>query len=115
MIFYAGFTTITSTAVLFGKTTLHMTPSSLIIVGILTPSAGILGSLVWPRLQKRFAWSNVRVLTILIILASMIPAYGCLGFIPAFQRGDLKFGGLTTKEELFVLCVVFGEPSRLCG
>ncbi|KAF8883023.1 vacuole effluxer Atg22 like-domain-containing protein [Infundibulicybe gibba] len=48
-----GFTTITSTAILFGKTTLNMPPSSLILVGVLTPTSGILGSLVWPVLQRK--------------------------------------------------------------
>jgi len=88
-----------------------MTPSSLIVVGILSPSAGILGSLLWPKLQKRFGWSNLRVLATLVVLASAIPAYGCLGFIPFFQKSSVKFGGLTTKEELYVLAAVFGLSS----
>ena len=101
----AGFTTITSTAILFGKTTLHMSPSALILVGVLTPTSGILGSLAWPFLQRRFAWTNLQVLVLLVIMASMIPAYGCLGFI--FQ-GRTKFGGLTSQEEMFGLAVYFG-------
>ncbi|KAJ7186951.1 autophagy-type protein 22, partial [Mycena filopes] len=104
-----GFTTITSTAVLFGKTTLHMEPSSLIVIGVLTPLAGILGSLLWPRLQRRFGWSNLRVLITLVVLASAIPAYGCLGFLPVFRRGDVKFGGLTTQGEMFGLALYFGS------
>ncbi|KAJ7747674.1 autophagy-related protein 22-like protein [Mycena maculata] len=102
-----GFTTITSTAVLFGKTSLHMQPSSLILIGILTPLAGILGSLLWPILQRRVGWSNLRVIIILVMLASVIPAYGCLGFLSIFQ-GGLRFGGLTTPGEMFGLAVYFG-------
>jgi UMF1 family MFS transporter len=104
----AGFTTITSTAVLFGKTTLHMQPSSLILVGVLAPMSGITGSLAWPFLQRKFKWSNLKVLIILVVMASLMPAYGCLGFLPAL-RGKGKFGGLTTKEELFVLAIYFGR------
>jgi len=100
-----GFTTISSTAILFGKTTLHMSPSALILVGVLTPAFGILGSLAWPFLQRRFAWTNLQVLVLIVILASMIPAYGCLGF---FFRGRTRFGGLTTQEEMFGLAVYFG-------
>jgi len=100
-----GFTTITSTAILFGKTTLHMSPSALILVGVLTPTSGILGSLAWPFLQRRFAWTNLQVIVLLVIMASMIPAYGCLGF---FFQGRTKFGGLTTQEEMFGLAVYFG-------
>ncbi|KAF8151761.1 autophagy-related protein 22-like protein [Crassisporium funariophilum] len=101
-----GFTTITSTAILFGKTTLHMSPSALILVGVLTPTSGILGSLAWPILQRRFAWTNLQVLVGLVIMASMIPAYGCLGFL---VQGRARFGGLTTQGEMFGLAVYFGS------
>ncbi|KAI0643345.1 autophagy-type protein 22 [Trametes meyenii] len=104
-----GFTTITSTALLFGKTTLHMPPSSLVLIGALTPTAGILGSLVWPAIQRRAGWSNLRILVVLVAMASAIPAYGCLGFLPVFQKGSVKFGGLTTPAEMYVLAVYFGS------
>jgi len=103
-----GFTTITSTAILFGKTALGMSASRLIIVGVLTPSAGILGAIVWPRIQTALGWSNLRVLVVLVALASLIPAYGCLGFLPVFKNGNVKFGGLTTQEEMYGLAVYFG-------
>ncbi|KAK2464948.1 hypothetical protein APHAL10511_003024 [Amanita phalloides] len=102
-----GFTTMTSTAVLFGKTVLHMSPSSLIIIGIFTPTSGILGSLLWPSLQNRFGWSNMRILTTLVLLASVVPAYGCLGFI--VKGTKFRFGGLTTPGEMFGLAVYFGS------
>lgn len=102
-----GFTTITATAVLFGKTVLHMPPSSLILVGIFTPLSGILGSLLWPHAQKRFGWSNLRVLVTLVLMASAVPAYGCLGFL--IQGTGAHFGGLTTPGEMFGLAVYFGS------
>ncbi|KAJ7911604.1 autophagy-related protein 22-like protein [Mycena leptocephala] len=102
-----GFTTITSTAVLFGKTVLHMEPTSLILIGVLTPLSGIMGSLLWPMLQRRLGWSNLRIIITLVILASAIPAYGCLGFLSVFQ-GNVRFGGLTTPGEMFVLSLYFG-------
>ncbi|TFK68937.1 MFS general substrate transporter [Pluteus cervinus] len=104
-----GFTTITSTAILFGKTTLNMQPSALILIGVLTPLSGILGSLVWPMIQRTFGWSNLRVLIILVVMASFIPVYGCLGFLSVFRNGKVKFGGLTTQEEMFGLAVYFGS------
>ncbi|KAK0452986.1 autophagy-related protein 22-like protein [Desarmillaria tabescens] len=100
-----GFTTITSTAILFGKTSLNMQPSALILIGVLTPCAGILGSLLWPMIQRKFLWSNLKILVILVILCSAIPAYGCLGFV--FQ-GRTRFGGLTSQGEMFGLAVYFG-------
>lgn len=103
-----GFTTITSTAILFAKTTLFMPASSLILIGVLTPSAGILGSFTAPIIQRRLKVSNLTVVVTLVILASLLPIYGCLGFIPAFRDGNVKFGGLTTPGEMFVLAVYFG-------
>lgn len=102
-----GLTTISSTAILFGKTSLHMQPSALILIGILAPTSGIVGSLVWPYLQRRYKWSNLKVLIILVIMASLLPVYGCFGFLPAL-RGKGRFGGLTTQGEMFGLAVSFG-------
>lgn len=102
-----GFTTMTSTAVLFAKTSLHMPASSLILIGIITPTSGILGSLAWPHLQRKFSLSNLTILVVLVLLASLIPLYGCLGFL--VQNSSFRFGGLTTPGEMFGLAVVFGS------
>jgi MFS-type transporter involved in bile tolerance (Atg22 family) len=97
-----------------------MPPSSLILVGILTPLSGILGSLLWPKLQRKLDWSNLKILVLLVVLASVIPAYGCLGFFfkgrhtsdsPEALRVEVKFGGLTTPREMFGLAVIFGKST----
>ena len=85
-----------------------MQPSALILVGVLTPTSGILGSLAWPYLQRHFQWSNLKVIVILVLMASAIPAYGCLGFLSVFDK-KVRFGGLTTQGEMFGLAVYFGE------
>jgi MFS transporter, UMF1 family len=90
-----------------------MQPSALILIGILAPVSGILGSLTWPYLQRKFQWSSLKVIVILVLMVSVIPAYGCLGFLSIFDKGA-GFGGLTTQEEMFGLAVYFGE-SRVCG
>jgi UMF1 family MFS transporter len=87
-----------------------MSPSALIVVGVLTPLSGVIGSLVWPVIQQKYHWSSQKVLVILVIMASMIPAYGCLGFL---TQGRVRFGGLTTQEEMFALAVYFGEFHNL--
>lgn len=84
-----------------------MSPSSLILIGVLTPLSGILGSLLWPALQRKFGWSNLKVIVILVVMASLIPAYGCLGFLSVL-REKARFGGLTTEGEMFGLAVYFG-------
>lgn len=104
---FLAFTTITSTAVLFAKTSLELPPSSLIVVGLLTPTAGILGSLLWPKIQRAFKLSNKAILMILVMLASLVPLYGCLGFLPGLKG---HVGGLVTAGEMYVLAVYFGEP-----
>lgn len=86
-----------------------MPPTSLILIGTITPVAGIAGSLVWPALQRRCGWSNLRVLVTLVVLASLLPAYGCLGFLRPFREGNVKFGGLTTPGEMYALAVYFGS------
>ncbi|KAF5338850.1 hypothetical protein D9758_015574 [Tetrapyrgos nigripes] len=101
-----GFSSITSTAMLFGKTSLHMSPSGLILIGILVPLSAIGGSLVWPKVQKRWKMTNQYVLLTLLVLASLVPLYGCLGFL--FEGSGVKFGGLTTQGEMYVLGVYFG-------
>ena len=98
---------ITSTVVLFGKITVHMVPSWLVLIGVLVPSVGITGLLAFPYIQHRLGWSNLQIATLLALLVSCIPAYGYLGFIP-FVRHNLPFGGLTTPGEMFGLTIYFG-------
>ena len=92
---------------LFAKTSLNMPATSLVVIGIITPLAGIMGSLIWPYIQRRCGWSNLRVLVTLVCLASLLPAYGCLGFLSVFHDGRVRFGGLTTPAEMYVLSVYF--------
>lgn len=80
-------------------------PKSLIIIGLLTPLAGIAGSLLWPRLQHALQASNKAILITLVLLASLVPAYGCLGFLSFFAG---KTGGLTTAGEMYGLAIYFG-------
>ncbi|KAG8887845.1 Autophagy protein 22 [Tulasnella sp. 332] len=101
-----GFTSITSTAVLFASTTLHMPASSLILVSILSPLAGISGSLLFPRIQKRMGWTNERTLVWLVGGAALVPVYGCLGFL--LEGSGTSFGGLTTPGEMYGLAILFG-------
>lgn len=103
-----GFTSITSTAILFASTTLHMPPSSLILVSILFPLSGILGSLLVPILQRRLGYSNKICLIWLVSLAALIPVYGCLGFLVENTNAGWRFGGLTSPGEIYGLAVFFG-------
>jgi MFS transporter, UMF1 family len=105
-----GYTTITSTAILFAKTTLGIGPSGLALIGILATTAGIIGAIVWPRvLTPRLKFlhnSPHRTILLILSLSLIIPLYGLLGFLPIFQH--LGWGGLVHKNEIYGLAFVFG-------
>jgi len=102
-----------------------MPASSLIILGALAPSAGILGAIVWPMAQRRFNLSNLQSMIILVGMILLVPIYGCLGFLRVFRGDDThenavsignrgggygaaKFGGLTTPGEMYIFTTYFG-------
>ncbi|KAF8261607.1 hypothetical protein EI94DRAFT_1810005 [Lactarius quietus] len=72
-------TTLTSWTLPFAKTALHMPSSSLILLGVFAPSAGILGAFVWPAVQRRLQLNSLRVLMLLVVAASLFPLYGVIG------------------------------------
>ena len=80
-----------------------MPASSLVIIGVLAPTAGVIGALAWPYVlqRSRVKWSNHQVLIVLVIAASVVPAYGCLGFV-------WQGGGMKTPGEMYVLAFFFG-------
>ena len=55
-------------------------------MGVLTPSVGILGTLLWLILQRRLRLTSLHVLILLIIAASIILLYSVTGLF-APQRG----------------------------
>ncbi|GJJ14170.1 hypothetical protein Clacol_008431 [Clathrus columnatus] len=103
-----GFATISSTAVLFGKTTLNMPSSKLILVGALAPIGGVLGSLTWPLVQRKIGWTDLQMIKLFVSLVSLIPLYGTLGVLDIFKSHKLPFGGLTTPGEMYGLAFVYG-------
>ena len=97
-----GYTTITSTAILFAKTTLGIGPPGLALIGVLATSAGIIGAILWPRVltpRLKFLHNSPHKTIIFILsLTLIIPFYGLLGFLPIFK--NLGFGGLVHKNEV---------------
>lgn len=91
---------------MFAKTTLKLPSSTLVLVGVLTPTAGIAGALAWPMLQRRLRLSNLHTLIVLVSLAMLVPVYGCLGLSPAVRKHGF---GLVTTWEMLVLAVYFGS------
>ncbi|GAA5893414.1 hypothetical protein JCM8208_000788 [Rhodotorula glutinis] len=94
-----AFATITSTAVLFAKTSLGLPTSSLIYIAILTPLSGLVGALVCPLLQSHTALTHLhlsthRILVALVVLSLVVPLYGLVA--------------LRTARQMYLVAVVFG-------
>lgn len=51
------------------------------------------------------------MILILVVLASLVPAYGCLGFLPVFRR--IGFGGLNSPNEVYGLAGYFGTTPHI--
>ena len=101
-----GYTIITSTAILFAKTTLYIKPAGLAAIGILSTLFGIIGAFTWPRVIARyFNLSSRQVILVILAMSLAVPLYGLSGFL-SFVR-DLQLG-LTQPAEVYVLACYFG-------
>lgn len=90
-----AFSTTTSTAILFGKTTLGMSTTGLIAVALLTPLAGMGGALLFPRLQHSvLKLSNMKMVVFLVSCSTIVPLWGLIALRSAWQ--------------IYLLAVVFG-------
>ncbi|KAH7103504.1 autophagy-related protein 22-like protein [Auriculariales sp. MPI-PUGE-AT-0066] len=94
------------------ETTLHLPASALVGVGVLVPLTGILGSLIWPRIQRAAGWTNLRCMLILVLLASLIPLYGCLGFLSVFHRSPKHGGYIRLRNALGSIYGAFQSYAR---
>ncbi|SCV72065.1 BQ2448_4759 [Microbotryum intermedium] len=108
--------TITSTAMLFAKTTLGLATASLIVIAVIAPAAGIVGAITVPRLQERWQWSNLRTLMTLAMGMCLIPVWGIVALRSSWQIYLLAFvfGALYGSLQAFIR-TCFSEiipPSR---
>lgn len=95
-------TTINSAAVLFAKTELQMTAPSLAVIGVMVVCFGILGATLMPKyIAPRLGSNPVRGIMLVVFFASLIPAYGMLGFY------TVHFG-LRSPWEMYVLAAWYG-------
>lgn len=98
--------TISGTAVLFARTELHMSTIAIALLSITSIGSGIVGAFIWPRIAARFSLQAKTVLLLCVVGMEVIPLYGLLGFIPAFQR--LGFIGLQKAWEIYPIAVIHG-------
>lgn len=98
--------TVSSTAILFAKTTLNMSSSSLALINLTVTLSGILAAFSWSYVSRYFRWTPLQTILICTALFELIPLYGLLGYIP-FLR-DYGVFGLQQPWEMFPLSIVYG-------
>jgi hypothetical protein len=103
--FLVAASTFSSTAIMFAKTTLHMTSSSCVLIAFLAQITGIVGGLACPTIQKRLGWSNRRSIVVLLCAMICLPIYGCVGLL----LGGEGAGGLRTPLEMYIVAGLFGR------
>lgn len=99
-------TTINSAAILFARTEFQMSAPSLAVIGVLVVLSGIAGAtiipkVIVPRLLASTGGNPVVGMAFVVLLASLIPAYGVLGFYTTHL-------GLRSPWEMFILAVWYG-------
>ena len=86
---------------MFAYHELCMDPLLLALIAIIVPFTAIGGGYAWFRFQRKYGWTSKSVLVLNLLLLSLIPLWGCVGFF------NDEFG-LHTQGEMYVLAVWFG-------
>ncbi|GAA5828766.1 hypothetical protein JCM11251_005864 [Rhodosporidiobolus azoricus] len=130
-----AYATITSTAMLFAKTELHLPNTSLILIAILSPLTGIVGAVLFPLLQARggFSLSSIRfsrtsestsastsplsnkaMLLLLVLLTLLVPLWGLIHLDKAGEMYALAcvFGALYGSFQGYARAVFSGVVPR---
>lgn len=98
-------TTINSAAILFARTEFQMSAPSLAVIGVMVVISGIFGATIIPKyIVPRIAYAQgnpVAGIAFVVALASVIPAYGVLGFYTSHL-------GLHSPWEIYMLAVWYG-------
>lgn len=98
--------TVSSTAILFAKTTLGMAPHYLALINVIATTAGILGAFTWSSFSRYFHMKPIHTILACLALFELIPLYGLLAYIPAIER--LGYLGLQQQWEMYPLGFVYG-------
>ena len=98
--------TVSGTAVLYAKTTLHMPAENLGLINVIATTAGVLGAFSWSTISKYLNLRPHQTILACICLFEIIPLYGLLGFLPMVQRWGVI--GLQQPWEMYPLGFVYG-------
>ena len=101
--------TVSSTAILFARTELHMSTTMIGLLSITAISSGMLGAFLWPVVSRRLGLESNHTIMVCIGLFELIPLYGMLAYIPLFRRWGVI--GLQQPWEIYPLAFVHGVVS----
>ncbi|CAI2184931.1 1516_t:CDS:2 [Funneliformis geosporum] len=95
-----GFNTIGSVAILFGKKTLKIGNTELLIAAVIIPVSAFVGVYTFLFIQQKLELTTKTMILILATLHSIIPIYGLLGFVSPI--------GFKYTIEIYIFAVYFG-------
>lgn len=98
--------TVSGTAILFAKTTLHMGPASLAMINVVVMTFGVIGAFFWGTAAQWMGMSPGKTILVCLLIFELIPLYACLAYIPAIRR--LGFLGLQQPWEVYPIGCVYG-------
>lgn len=98
--------TTSSTAILFAKVQLHMTPWALGLINVISTMAGVCGAFSWAFISSKLNLKPHQTILACIALFELIPLYGLLGYLPIVQRWEVI--GLQKAWEMYPLAAVYG-------
>ena len=98
--------TVSGTAVLYAKTTLHMRAEALGLINVIATMFGVLGAFSWAAISRVLSLRPHQTILACILIFELIPLYGLLGYLPFISR--LGFLGLQQPWEMYLLGAVYG-------
>lgn len=101
--------TVSGTAILFARTELKLSTTSVGLLSITAMTSGMAGAFFWPVVSRRFGLKPNHTIILCIALFEIIPLYGMLAYIPLFKKWGVF--GLQQQWEIFPLAFVHGVVS----
>lgn len=98
--------TISSTAILFARTELHLSTIPLVLLSLTSIFSSMLGAYSWPLLATHYSLSPKTILLLCIAGLELIPLYGLLAFLPSIR--SLGVLGIQRPWEIYVVAVIHG-------
>ncbi|KAL3473360.1 MFS general substrate transporter [Aspergillus californicus] len=101
--------TVSGTAILFARTELHLSTTSIGLLSITVITSGMAGAFLWPVVSRRLGLASNHTVLVCLALFEIIPLYGMLAYIPFIRKWGVL--GLQQPWEIFPLGVIHGLVS----